>query len=107
MMTQKPDIYSLGQFGLFALVFLASFLTSVYTANYFYLLAPLALLGVYVSLAGIRFLFYCLVFFLPLSIEMEVPGLGFSTDFPDEFFMVLLMFLTIAYVAINYKKMDK
>ena len=81
----------------FGAVLLVSLLAGVYTENPFWVLPPLGLVLTAVGILNIRFLFYSLLFFLPLNVELELPG-GFGTDFPGEFITVGLMFLTFAYL---------
>jgi O-antigen ligase len=99
-MVRKIDLSSLIQFSIFSLILVSSILISCFTEKYYFLAAPLLMLGIYLAFIDIKFIFYVLLFFIPLSIEMELPG-GFGTDFPDELLMVLLMGLTFIYLIYN------
>ncbi len=71
----------------------------VAAATGYYLLAalPALLLVAYQAVTNFRPLFLLLLFFLPLSTEVELPG-GFGTDLPTEPLMVGLMVIFGLYV---------
>lgn len=66
---------------------------------------PGLLLLVYLSIVDFKKVFFLLLFFLPLSMEISLPG-GFSTDLPTEPLMVGLMLIYLVYLAKHAKNMD-
>ena len=80
-------------FGLLALLSIFSALASGF---YFLVGVPIVLLVVYVALVDFSKLFYLLLFCLPLSTEVVLPG-GFGTDLPTEPLMIGLMLITFIY----------
>jgi O-antigen ligase len=72
---------------------------------YFLAGIPAALIVAYIAIVDFRKLFYLLLFFLPLSTEIQLPG-GFGTDLPTEPLMVGLMGIYILYVIRNGKEMS-
>ncbi len=82
--------------GFAALVVLACW-TAVATEWYFLAALPAVVLLIYQALVNWRPLYFLLLFFLPLSTEVELPN-GFGTDLPTEPLMVGLMLLFIIHV---------
>ncbi len=66
---------------------------------------PAALLLVFLSIVDFKKVFFLLLIFLPLSMEMSLPG-GFSTDLPTEPLMVGLMLIYLVYLAQHAKTMS-
>ncbi len=58
---------------------------------------PLAVLLVFIAIVDFRKLFFLLLFLIPLSTELYLPG-GFATDFPTEPLMVGLLLIGGAWV---------
>lgn len=77
------------RFGFFAALFIASLAASLLFYSNYFLLIPFAALLLYAGWQDLRFLFFMLLFTLPLSTEVRVTG-ELSTDFPDELLMVAI-----------------
>lgn len=101
-MWQKFDRIDLAQFYFFGISLIAGVLAGVYFDNLLWFALPAMVLAVYLGLNSIHTLYYALCFFIPLSIEANLPG-GFGIDFPDEILMVGLMLLTILLILSNSK----
>ena len=93
----RTDALPRVSFAAYGAVLLLSLLAGVYTENPAWLLPPVGLVLAGIGILNIRFVFYSLLFFLPLNVEVELPG-GFGTDLPGEFITVALMFLTFSYM---------
>ncbi|MEZ4948631.1 MAG: O-antigen ligase family protein [Saprospiraceae bacterium] len=86
----------------FGLLVVASLLTAVATEYYFLAGIPVAALVAYLAIVDFKILFYLLLAFLPLSMEVNLPS-GFGTDLPSEPMMVLLMGITFFYTITEWK----
>jgi O-antigen ligase len=75
---------------LYLLVCILSIFGWIATDQFFFFLVPIALLGLTIAVFDFQILFYALFFFIPLSIEVELPG-GLATDLPTEPLMWLLL----------------
>lgn len=82
---------------LFGTILILSMMGAVYSEQYLLLAIPFAVVGVAAGIFYLDRLYYLLLFFLPLSVEMQLPG-GFGTDFPDEILIVGLMIAALLYV---------
>jgi len=78
------------------LVLLSSGLGIVFQ-NYFFFLLPLIVLFAGITVYRLHWIFYILLFSIPFSTELDLPG-GFSTDFPDEPIMWWLFCFGLLYV---------
>lgn len=78
------------------LVIVLALLTNMYSI----VLIPFFLLFIYKTIYNFKSIYYLLLFLMPLSTEMELPG-GFSTDFPTELVCVGLMFVTFFYILLK------
>ncbi|MGB3075043.1 MAG: O-antigen ligase family protein [Chitinophagales bacterium] len=81
----------------FGLLFICAF-ASIYTENYLLLLIPGSILFIYLCINDFRSIYFLLLFLLPLSTEVALPG-GFATDFPTEPLIAGLMLLFFCAVA--------
>jgi len=61
---------------------------------------PVALVGVFLFIHNIKFLYYIFFFLLPFSVEVELPG-GFGTNLPSEPLMIALMGISILLLIKN------
>ena len=73
----------------FGLAILLSIFGGIITGYWFLAGIPAALLIGYLTIVDFRQLFFFMLFMLPLSTEITLPG-GFGTDLPAEPFMILL-----------------
>lgn len=89
----------------FAFLMLASIFIAILAEAYYIMLAPAALLFVYVALVDFRKIYYFLFFCIPISVEIELPG-GLGTDLPTEPIMIGLMGLYLVYVLHNAKNIS-
>lgn len=90
---QRPKLL----FNIFGIIILASIAAAVLFDSLLLLAIPAGLLFLAVSLIKPIAIYYLLVFLIPYSIEVSLPG-GFGTDLPTEPLIVGLMFLTIFYL---------
>jgi O-antigen ligase len=90
----------LSVFYAFGVLILSALFVSIYTENYYLLLIPPALLFVLLSIYDLKFIYFVLLFTIPLSIEVQLPN-GFATDFPTEILIGGMMILFIVYVLSN------
>jgi len=65
---------------------------------------PLILL-VFAAVIEVKWIYYLMFLLIPLSTEMDLPG-GISIDFPDELFMLALMFIFIFWAAQRFFQWD-
>ncbi len=84
----------------FPILVLISTSLGVAFQNYFLFLAPVFFLFAVTSVYRLHWIFYLLLFSIPFSTELELPG-GFSTDFPDEPIMWWLFCLGVIYIIIT------
>lgn len=82
----KKDLYT---FWLPSIAAVVSFCAGVVLSNNLLLIAPFAVIAAFAIGLNIRFLFFALLFAIPLSTEFEVTA-TLSTDLPDEPLMLLL-----------------
>ena len=66
---------------------------------------PAVVLFIYMTFVDFRKIFYLLLFFIPLSAEVALPG-GFATDLPTEPMMIILMGVFLVYVMRHSKELD-
>ncbi len=99
----QPNRISPSQTGLFvgfAGLSLAAFIAAFATGSSFFALIPAALVILMVGIFDFSYLFYLLLFALPLSIEYNITD-SLGTDLPTEPLMVGLMLITIFYLLYN------
>lgn len=101
--TISPDAYRLFQF--FGGISLIAIFSAIATEMYFLAGIPAFLLLAYLTIVDFRKIFFLLIFMLPLSIDVDLPG-GFATDLPTEPLMVGLMVVYFFYTLKNYKSLD-
>lgn len=87
------------------MVLLLSLFVGIGTEMYFLIGIPAALIIAYIAIVDFKKLFFLLLFCLPLSTEVQLPG-GFGTDLPTEPLMVGLMGIYFLYVLRNGKEMS-
>jgi O-antigen ligase len=92
-------------FMVYAGIVLLSVFAGIATEWYFLAGIPAAVLLGYVCLLDFKKVFYLLLFFIPLSTEVELPG-GFGTDLPTEPLMVGLMFIFLLYLLRHPKEIS-
>ena len=90
---------------LYAIAVVLSILIGVATEQYFLAGIPFGLLLIYVSIHNFRAVFFLLMFCLPLSEEVDLPG-GFGTDLPSEPLMVGLTLIYILYILKNARNLS-
>lgn len=76
-----------------------------FTENWLYLAVPFAFLLFYAGWNSFSFIYFLLMVSLPWSSEINL-GNSFSTDFPDEPFMLIVAALFIAAIFYNKKKVN-
>lgn len=91
-------------FGVYAGVVLLSLFAGVATEWYFLAGLPFLLLLGYVVLLDFKKVFFLLLFFIPISTEIHLPG-GLGTDLPTEPLMVALMVIFGLYVLKHPREM--
>ncbi len=94
----QAERHNPARFWIFAGIFTACLSLSLLEQSNYYLLIPFGMLAVYLGWNEPRFVFYLMLFTLPLSTELRVTG-ELSTDFPDELLMVLMTGLVICHLA--------
>lgn len=104
--SQPLEKFWLRLFYVFGGLMLICALLAIYTENYLLLLIPCGVLFLYLSINDFRAIYYLLLFLLPLSTEVALPG-GFATDFPTEPLIAGLMILFIGAVAARPALLDK
>ncbi len=80
-----------------ALSIVVGVVSGIATDSYFLFGLPAIFLGAFITIVDFRKIFYLLLFCLPLSTEIELPG-GFGTDFPSELLTVLLAGIFLLFV---------
>jgi putative inorganic carbon (hco3(-)) transporter len=102
------DLNSLGWVFFLTLLFIA--INAIFIANgWFYIaLMPIVLLIVYLFIVSIEKLMYLVVFFVPLSIPLDLfaPSLGFDLQLPTEPILIMIMGLFI-FRLLYEKKFDR
>ncbi len=91
-------------FSIFTSLLIISALLAGMTGELIWMAAPFGLLLLWVSLLDFRKIYYLLLFSIPFSIEMTLPG-GFGTDFPSEPLMLLLTGLSLLFFLIIAPKL--
>jgi len=84
-------------FKIFAGITIASIFLGLATELYFLAGIPAFIILAYLTIVDLRSVFYLLLFFLPLSIDVDLSN-GFATDLPSEPLMVGLMLCYLVYV---------
>lgn len=103
-MERSIDRFQLGVFAFLGGITILSVLIALHTKMYYLVLAPFALMTIYTAIINFKWLYYLLLIAIPFSIEYNfTPTLG--TDLPDEPLMIGLMFVTIVFIATNYKSL--
>lgn len=97
---ENPHIFILGMV-LLLLPFLVIF---AFTENYIYLAIPFVFILFYYGWQSLSLIYLLLIVLLPWSSEIG-SGNSFSTDFPDEPFMLLAAALFIAFLSYNNGKL--
>lgn len=105
MFKQPIETFWLLIFYGFSVLFLVSGFLSIYFENYLLMLFPVGILFFYLSINDFKFIYFLLLFTIPLSVEVALPG-GFSTDFPTELLIAGLMILFFCFVAVKPKSFD-
>ncbi|HYV92268.1 MAG TPA: O-antigen ligase family protein [Chitinophagales bacterium] len=105
MLSGKIEKFWLYVFYSFSACLLATLIAGIYLENYYLLLIPASLLFVYLSVNDMKFIYFLLLFTIPLSIEVQLPN-GFATDFPTEILIGGMMILFIAFALSNPKAFD-
>ncbi len=103
---QPIEKFWLRLFYVFSGLMLVTALAAIYSENYLLLLLPCGVLFLYLSINDFRAIYYLLLFLLPLSTEVALPG-GFATDFPTEPLIAGLTILFICAVAARPAILDK
>ena len=106
MKSKAFSLYEKFIIGIAATVTLASLLMAWLTYNYYWLTLPFGLLFLYVTVTDIKFVFYLLLFSLPLSIEFSFSS-SLGTDLPTEPLMIGLMLVFCAAWFNNRKIVSK
>jgi O-antigen ligase len=81
----------------YAIIVLLSVLLGIATEIYALFGIPLLLCFAYVAMLDFRMVFYLLMFCIPLSMEVFLPG-GFGTDLPGEPLILSLLLLYLLYL---------
>lgn len=103
---QPIEKFWLNLFYAFGGLLLACSFVSIYTEYYLLMLVPCGILFLYLSINDFRAIYFLLLFLIPLSTEVALPG-GFATDFPTEPLIAGLMLLFLGAVAAKPSIMDK
>lgn len=99
-MIQRIDRTQLAMFLGLGCISIASVLAAFQTDAPYLMLLPFAILIAAIGILNFKFLYYLLLFTLPLSFEYSFsPSLG--TDLPDEPLMIGLMLVTFVYIIRN------
>ena len=89
-------------FWFFAALSLVSIFAALLTDVLYLMGLPFAVIFFYLVIVDFRFIYYLLMFFVPLSIEIEIGSLG--TDLPTEPLVVGLML--VFFIQVIAKKND-
>ncbi len=84
----------------FAAITLFSILGAIHYQMNFLALLPFGIIIAYLCIVDFRKVFFLLLFCLPFSIEVDLPG-GFATDLPTEPLVLILMGVSILYFLKN------
>lgn len=103
---QPIEKFWLYLFYAFCGILLVSGFASIYTENYLLLLIPFSILFLYLCVNDFRIIYFFLLFLIPLSTEVALPG-GFATDFPTEPLIAGLMILFLGALAAKPSIVDK
>lgn len=98
----KEHAHSEKLFWFFATLSLLSIFTALITDVLYLAAVPFAVIFFYLVVVDFRFIYYLLMFFVPLSIEIEIGSLG--TDLPTEPLVVGLML--VFFIQVIAKKND-
>jgi len=101
----KADHIQAGLVYFLGLLIPASIFASWYYDIFLLVGLPAFFLLVYLSIVDFKKVFYLLLFCLPLSMEVSLPG-GFATDLPTEPLMVGLMLIYLVYLLRHAKHKD-
>ncbi len=101
--TIPPSNYLI--FQVFGWIALASIFLGIATDMLFLVGLPFGLLLVYLTIVDFRKVFYLLIFFIPLSTHLEIPG-GLALDLPTEPLMVGLMLIYLAHSVRHAHRRD-
>ncbi len=105
MLSHRVEKFPLYIFYSFSALVLATVLLCIYTENYLLLLIPGSFLFLYLCFIDMKFIYFLLLFTIPLSIEVQLPN-GFATDFPTELLIGGMMILFFALILSNPKAFD-
>ncbi|MDB5283771.1 MAG: hypothetical protein JWO06_2846 [Bacteroidota bacterium] len=94
----------LSAFALLGTITIVSVLAAFKTGLSYLGLLPFGLIIIYLGVINFKFLYYLLLFTIPLSIEYSFSS-SLATDLPDEPLMLGLMLITIVFVVSNYKSL--
>lgn len=94
---RKEDALNEKLFWFFAVLSLLSVFTALITDVLYLAAIPFAVIFFYLVIVDFRFIYYLLIFFVPLSVEIELGSLG--TDLPTEPLVVGLMLVFIVQVV--------
>ena len=103
--TAGKDTRSVIAFGLLVLVCILSNTAAIVTNEMLLTALPIGLLFILVAVYDISKIYFLLLFCLPFSTELDVPG-GVQIYFPAEILMVALMFIIGIYILGNPRKVD-
>lgn len=101
-MNRSIDRLELGAFAFLGATTIISVLAAIQTQLYYLVLIPFALMIIYMGVINFKFLYYLLLFAIPISIEYSFSS-SLGTDLPDEPLMIGLMFVTLLFILGNYK----
>lgn len=87
-------------FAIFAVILLSALTVGIIWREPLAALLPAGLLLLFWTVADFRKIWFLLLFFIPFSVEFDLPG-GFGTDLPNEPLMVLLTPIYLVYVLQN------
>lgn len=94
---RKEDALNEKLFWFFVVLSLLSVFTALITDVLYLAAIPFAVIFFYLVIVDFRFIYYLLIFFVPLSVEIELGSLG--TDLPTEPLVVGLMLVFIVQVV--------
>lgn len=85
-------------------IIVSSALTVIFESFLPLVIIPFLLL-IFMAVIEVKWVYFLMFLLIPLSTEMELPG-GISIDFPDELFMLGLMFVFIFWAAQRFFQWD-
>lgn len=92
-------------FLVWTVIVIGTIITTVALDDLRLLVIPFVAFGIYLSVTDFRTVFLLMWAAIPFSTEVDLPG-GFSTDFPDELFMILLTGITLLWCAYRLKTLS-